>query len=581
MKTKIAGILLNVCAVAILGSGVTFASPIVQNYGKLPLSFIENRGQVDARAKFIFSGPQGAAFFTKSGVTFNLQAPSASWRHDHKRPFDRHRPDLGIDPILGDAIPYTCGQGDEDLRRMGITLPEIEEPEVRKGAVLKMELVGISPDCRIEGTDRLEGKVNYLIGSDQSKWHTDVPTYSGVAYRNAWPGIDCIYHGEQHRLKYDVRIAPGADISQIRIRYTGADKLWLDDSGDLHIQTAAATFVEHVPGIYQQSGSKKRYLIGGYMLIGKNTIRFRVEGYDPSLPLVIDPASDLVWSTFLGGTNDSISAIAVDARGCAYVTGSNCSPDFPTTAGAFCTTMDGIYNVFVTKLNASGSSLVYSTLFGGCVDDRGRAIAIDAAGCAYVTGTAESFDFPTTAGAFCRIGGGGFEGCSCEAFVTKLNASGSGLVYSTFLGGSGGPWGAGDYGNAIAVDAGGSAYVIGSTCSSNFPTTPGAFCRTLYTSTGNYSCFVTKFNSSGSGLVYSTFLGGSICDEGSGIAVDGDCCAYATGSTASPDFPTTAEACQTAFGGWWDAFVTKLNSSGGGLVYSTLLGGSEKTWAMP
>jgi len=219
----------------------------------------------------------------------------------------------------------------------------------------------------------------------------------------------------------------------------------------------------------------------------------------------------------------------------------------------------------VTKLNPTGSGLVYSTYLGGSGDDNGTSIGVDAAGNAYVMGGTSSTNFPTTAGAFQRTFGGGIS----DAFVTKLNPAGSGLVYSTYLGGSGSEGGFG-----IAVDAGGNAYVTGHTGSTNFPTTTGAF-QTSFGG-GGFDAFVTKLNSTGSALVYSTYLGSSGTDNGNGIAVDAAGNAYVTGDTTSANFPTTTGAFQTTFrGGFDDAFVTKLNSTGSALVYSTYLGGSS------
>jgi hypothetical protein len=277
--------------------------------------------------------------------------------------------------------------------------------------------------------------------------------------------------------------------------------------------------------------------------------------------------SALVYSTYLGGGYyDFGHGIAVDASGNAYVTGDTSSTDFPTTAGAFQTTLGGIRNGFVTKLNPSGSAQVYSTYLGGSYSDAGLGIAADRSGNACVTGLTFSTDFPTTAGAFQpTFGGGG----SIDAFVTKLNPTGSAQVYSTYLGGSGG-----DEGLGIAVDASNNAYVTGFTQSTNFPTTSGAFQPTF----GGYNdAFVTKLNATGSApLVYSTYLGGSDFERGFGIAVDTLGNAYVTG-VAGTNFPTTSGAFQTTFGGIIvDAFATKINPTGSApLVYSTYLGGSQ------
>jgi hypothetical protein len=289
-------------------------------------------------------------------------------------------------------------------------------------------------------------------------------------------------------------------------------------------------------------------------------------GYSDAFVTKLNPTGTaLVYSTYLGGTsNDRGSGIAVDAAGNAYVTGSTASANFPTTAGAFQTSYGGNVNAFVTKLNPTGTALVYSTYLGGTGGDGGDGIAVDAAGNAYVTGSTQSANFPTTAGAYQSVGATGV------TFVTKLNPTGTALVYSTYLGGTGG-----DYGDGIAVDAAGNAYVTGYTASTNFPTTPGAFQMSYGGgSGGSYDAFVTKLNPTGTALVYSTYLGGAGDDRGSGIAVDAAGNAYVTGYTSSANFPITAGALQTSFGGNYDAFVTKLNPTGTALVYSTYLGGT-------
>jgi Bacterial Ig-like domain (group 1)/Beta-propeller repeat len=372
-------------------------------------------------------------------------------------------------------------------------------------------------------------------------------------------------------------------------------------------------------------------IAGSYKLKAKNTVGFELAGYDASRPLVIDPV--LVYSTFIGGDrNDQGRDIVVDASGSAYVTGFTDSSEFPTTVGAFDTTYSGsLGDVFVTKLNPSGSALVYSTFLGGSGDDLGLGIAVDTSGSAYVTGRTSASNFPTTVGAFDTTHNGNndvfltklnpsgsalvystfvgdvsfdegdgiavdtfgsayvtgqtfspnfpttvgafdttFNGnVDFATFVTKLNPSGSALVYSTFLGGSGA-----DFGFGIAVDISGSAYVTGFTRSHNFPTTVDAFDTTP---NGDFDVFVTKLNPSGSPpLVYSTFLGGSGSDGGLGIALDTHGSAYITGFTTSPNFPTTVGAFDTTHNGDIDVFVTKLNPSGSvPLVYSTFLGGMD------
>ena len=277
--------------------------------------------------------------------------------------------------------------------------------------------------------------------------------------------------------------------------------------------------------------------------------------------------SALVYSTYLGGNGlDYGNSIAVDSSGNAYVTGDTKSTTFPTMSPLQGSYGGGNTDTFVSKLNASGSALLYSTYFGSTGNEDGTGIAVDSSGNAYVMGDTNSNNLPTSPSAFQSTSVNLGASNPYDAFVFKLNASGSTLVYATYLGGSGQDKGAG-----IAVDGSGNAYVTGYTVSTDFPTTAGAL-QTTYG--GNNDAFVSKLNASGSALVYSTYLGGSANDYGYGIAVDSSGNAYVVGSTASTNFPTTTGALQATNGGNNDAFVSKLNASGSALVYSTYLGGS-------
>jgi hypothetical protein len=272
----------------------------------------------------------------------------------------------------------------------------------------------------------------------------------------------------------------------------------------------------------------------------------------------------LVYSTYLGGSSfENGRAVAINGAGNAYVTGETASSDFPTTAGAYQTTIGGSSDAYITEFNAAGSGLIYSTYLGSADDEFGSGIAIDAAGNAYVAGGTFSTNFPTTSGAYRTS----FVGTGPDAFVTKLNASGSALVYSTYVGTVDATT------VPIAIDGSGNVYLTGQTSATDFPTTPGAF-QTTYGG-GLDDAFVTKLNAAGSGLVYSTYLGGSGVDDGAGIAVNDAGDAFVIGSTNSTNFPTTPDALQTTYGGGGsDAFLTKLNALGSNLLSSTYIGGS-------
>ncbi|MCK4462592.1 MAG: SBBP repeat-containing protein, partial [candidate division Zixibacteria bacterium] len=282
--------------------------------------------------------------------------------------------------------------------------------------------------------------------------------------------------------------------------------------------------------------------------------------YDAFVTKLSSSGNSLVYSTYLGGSNyDWGFGIAVDGSGSAHVTGQTRSTDFPTL-NPYQTNNGGGYNdVFVTKLSSSGNSLVYSTYLGGSGGDEGWSIAVDSSGSAYLTGNTYSTDFPTLNSYQTYQG-------NIDAFVTKLSISGNSLLYSTYLGGS-----SVDSGMSIAVDGSGSAYVTGSTGSTDFPTL-----NPYQNDQGGDDVFVTKLSSLGNSLLYSTYLGGSSLDRVKSIAVDSSGSAYLTGYTGSTDFPTLYPY-QTDQGGE-DVFVTKLSSSGNSLIYSTYLGGSGYDW---
>jgi hypothetical protein len=372
--------------------------------------------------------------------------------------------------------------------------------------------------------------------------------------KGVYAGIDMRYYLEGGRLRYDWVVEPGGDPSQIVFGLEGSEKTYIDSEGRLVFTTRFGEVKLAELRVYQ--GDRE---IGGRFVERPGGWGIEVGSYDPTQLLVIDP---LVYSTYIGGSDwDYGYAIAVDGSGYAYVTGYTRSPNYDVTPGAFQATNGGYGDVFVTKLNATGTALVYSTYIGGSSNEVGYAIAVDGSSYAYVTGRTNSTDYDVTPGAFQTTNEGGR-----EVFVTKLNAAGTALVYSTYIGGSGD-----DHGYAIAVDGSGNAYVTGWTASPNYDVTSGAF---QTTNEGGADVFVTKLNATGTALVYSTYIGGSSGEVGYAIAVDGSGNAYVTGWTASPNYDVTPGAFQTTNGGGDDVFVTKLNAAGTALVYSTYIGGS-------
>jgi hypothetical protein len=535
----------------------SLATPSVQkaraaeNYGKIPLTFEANEGQADKSVKFLSRGNGYGMYLTGHEAALMLCKPVYGTSRA-----DFHR---NASPIGKSAV---C-------------------------EVVHMQLAGANSTVEPRGEERLPGTVNYFVGSDPTKWHASIPTCAKVRYPSIYPGIDLIFYGNQRQLEFDFVIAPHAAPRAIRLRFGGTNELHLVANGDLVVTTANGALAFRKPLGYQVVDGHRHPVAGGFALLGKHTVGFRLGSYDRDKTLVIDPA--LAYSTFLGGSGgDAGNAIAVDTAGNAYVTGQTCSIDFPVTPEAFQTTnqaaADNGCNAFVTKLNPGGTALVYSTYLGGSVFDSANAIAVDTAGNAYVAGQTYSTDFPVTQGAFqVQNNAAGLQ--VANAFVTKLNPTGTALVYSTYLGGSGTVYG-GDIGRAIAVDAADNAYVAGQTYSTDFPVTQGAFQTSNNGAPNNYAnAFITKLNSAGTALVYSTYLGGSggnrlgyMGDVGTAIAVDATGDAYLTGQAGSANFPLTSGAYQTtnhaAANEGANAFVAELNSTGTGLVYSTYLGGS-------
>ncbi|MGH9432442.1 MAG: SBBP repeat-containing protein, partial [Terriglobia bacterium] len=478
------------------------------------------------------------------------------------------------------------------------------------------------------------GKSNYFIGNDPKNWHTNVPNYAEVRYRNVYPGVDLVYYGNQGRLEYDFVVRPGANPGAVRLDVTPASSrhaakarpehgegmaaLRIAANGDLVMRLAGGEIRFHRPLVYQpavapsplatgaedsaatdvaaglsrqdQNGGVKpplhrRYLDGHYVLKAHNRVSFEVGSYDRRKALIIDPV--LAYSSYLGGSGfDQANGIVVDGSGNTYLTGLTNSSDFPQVnqiSGACNGTCGsgGKSVAFVTEINAAGNALVYSSLIGGSGGDNGTGIAVDGSGNAYLTGLTNSSDFPRVnqIPGICN-GTCGSTGGFPDAFATKINASGRALVYSSYLGGSG-P----DTGYSIAVDGSGNAYLTGYTGSTDFPRVnqiPGTCAGLCGKGSPVINAVVTKINAMGSALVYSSLVGGSDQDIGRGIAVDGSGNVYLTGATDSPDFPRLNQipgacngSCGSA-GGGGNAFVTKVNSAGGNLVYSSYVGGSNK-----
>ena len=421
---------------------------------------------------------------------------------------------------------------------------------------LRMQFAGASPAPAIMGHDR-QGDSHYF-GGERGPRTADIPTYGRVEYRNVYPGISVTYYGSQGLLEYDFVVSPGGDPGAIRLAFKGAEAIRVTAGGELVIATPFGEVSHRRPVLYQEVSGRRHPVEGSYVLESADQVRFKVGTYDPNSTLVIDPT--LSSSTYLGGSNlDQGNGVAVDSAGCIYVVGETWSPDFP--AGTSNRKTSGSNSdAFVSKLNSSGTAVLFTSFLSGSSRDVGTAITLDAKGDIYVVGFTYSFDFPTSPGAIRRSPVG-----QEDAFVVKLSGSSGALSYSTYLGGQGS-----DFGTAIAVDSSGCVYVAGYTSSLDFPVTAHPVQSAF--GGGFYDAFVTKLDLTQSKLVYSTFFGGNGIDVASGIAVDAGGSAYVTGSTSSPDLPL--QSTLRAYGGNGDAFVAQFDSAGAHLILSTYLGGS-------
>jgi hypothetical protein len=500
-------------------------------FGRLPLSFEENAGQADASAKFLARGAGYSLALTRRGTLLSL-----------------------------------AGRG-------------------KRHGVLESRFVG-GRAAEVSGTGRLPGHVNYLRGNDPARWQRNVPTYSGVSYSSVWKGIDVAFYGNQRRLEYDYRLAPGADPSQIEMRLSGARHLRVDRAGDLVIGVRGGPVRQLAPRSYQTVSGERQVVKSRYVVRG-DRVGIQVGAYDRQLPLVIDPT--LSYSTYLGGTaNDGGTAIAVDSENNAYIVGVTVSTDFPATDGAKQTDHAVGNDAFVAKLDASGSELTYATYLGGNANDAGGAIAVDpdgdqpddsahpddpTGGVAYVSGVTESTDFPTTSGVIqgSHAGTSGQPvGKRNDAWAAKLNEDGSDLTYSTYLGGSDN-----DTNSGIGIDANDNAYLSGTTSSTDFPNASNS----KSTDTDGW---VAKINATATSVSWSKYLGGNNTDGLYGLARGPQGGTYLTGSTFSTNFPTSGAAYDTTYGNGGDTtfvgsqvFVTKLDDASGTMSFSTYLGGND------
>jgi uncharacterized protein (TIGR03437 family) len=539
----------------------------------VPLSFEPNQGQLSGAVQFLSRGSGYALFLTPGAVVLNLERQ-----------------------VSADT--------------------------------LRMSLIGANAKVGAVGLARQTGVVSYFIGNDPAKWRSGIPTYGKVEYPQIYPGVDLVFYGNQRQLEYDFVVAPGADPSRIAWRIDGA-RASVDAKGDLVLRAPDGPASFKRPVVYQGDGDK-RIRVEGWFTVAGNEIRFRLGSYDHSRALVLDPV--LSYASYLAGTSvDNIGnttgpgylgvgtsqGLALDSAGSAYVTGYTKSIDFPTKnpyESAPPAKQQGVPpgtwpSAFVSKFSPDGSSLVYSTYLGGNGSDYAYAIAVDSNGNAYITGETNSVNFPVTSGAYQTIcdpapnntsesaGTASCNSSNISAFVTKLNSTGTAIVYSTFLGGY-----AYDYATAIAVDSAGRAYIAGNEeeyCSTSyvfqgcFPTTNGAVIAGNRTGGGSPAyAFVAVFDQFGAQLLYSTLFGNLYFNAGNGdtlatgVTVDQSGYFYLVGETTAGDLPTTTGAYQTtaaplgstgtyvtAYRGFVAKFKPVTTTGGASLAWATYLGG--------
>ncbi|HTK95965.1 MAG TPA: SBBP repeat-containing protein, partial [Terriglobales bacterium] len=519
---------------------------LTQQFLNLPLSFEANHGQAVGEAQFLGRAVGYGVMFERDGVAFVL-------------------------------------------------------PGKKQQSIVQLSWVGANT-AELRAEQPLAGRVNYMHGKDQKQWLTDVPTYARVRYQQLYKGVDAVYYGNQRQLEYDLTVAPGADVSGIVLHVSGAEELSIDKRGELVVATKGGELRQHLPTVYQQSGAKREPVAARYILRAGNEVGIALGNYDKTRALVIDPTlsyatylggsgddfgygivvdgygrayvagetrwgfptknafqgnqpnddafvtkfsatgGGLIYSTYIGGSDtEGANGITVDRDGAAYITGSTSSSDFPTTAGAFQQSIAEAPDAFVTKLSASGSSLVWSTYLGGTWVDSGTAISIDSSHRVYVVGrTIESGGFPIVS-CFSAHGGWGY--------ITRFNADGKTLSYSCPFGGRGGVGGSyGAWPTAVFVDSNSQAYVTGSV-GAELETTTGAYrtslaCDDPTDPDATPDAFVLKVAASGSSLIYGTYVGGCGTDQANGIFVNSSGQAYIAGYSLSTNFPTTTGAYQ-------------------------------------
>lgn len=509
----------------------------LDKFGKLPVSFESNQGQFDKSVQFAARGQGYNLFLTREEAVLTLRQNKT------------------------------------------------EKNEATVAKVLRMKTAGSQTASCIEGLNTLPGRSNYFSGNRPAEWKTDITNYERVKYSAVYPGIDLVYYSKQRQLEYDFIVAPQADPKAIQLQFEGADKVSVNENGELVLKVAESEMLQHKPTIYQEINGTRQEVAGHYSVNNDGTVSFEIGQYDSSRELVIDPV--LQYSTFLGGNDDEDArAVAIDLAGNLFITGQTISTNFPVTPGAVQSTIRGTADAYVVKVSPDGSAILFATYLGGNESqfgftDEGNAIAVDGQGNVYVVGTTDAPDFPTTPSALLSSNPGP------SGFLTKISPDGKSLLYSSYIGGGGTP--KVERATGVIICAPSTAFVTGYTSSSSFPTTPTSFSPNKISPPTASDAFLIGIDTAASGsdsLAYGTYLGGMgtaqtapfSIDQIQAVATDLEGHLYVVGHTAASDFPTTANAYDKTFnGGSFDSFVAKILPKGMGaadLVYSSFLGGS-------
>lgn len=504
------------------------------DFGKIPLYFISNQGQMDKHALYYARTQRYTLWLTSEGLVFDfIKKESTSKNNDKQK---------------NNKMTQLPGKFDD-------------QSNIKyQREVSRLIFQNANPHPVVTPIDGTDYKVNYFIGNNKKKWKMDIPTSKAILYQEIYNRIDLKIYGMEREVEYDWKVKPGGRVSDICFKYQDVKSVTIDGSGHLVIDTRMGQLVHKKPVGFQVIDGKLIDIPVAFKQIDPFTYGFQAGSYNTNYELIIDPLV-LVYSTYLGGSNvDNVYSIAVDNSGCAYVAGYTGSINFPLRNPIKNTLEVNYLDGFITKFSSTGNSLIYSTYIGSSNIDYCYGVAVDSNNCAYVVGYTRGSDFPTQNPYQVTFGG------NIDAFITKLSSTGNSLIYSTFIGRSDN-----EYACAVTVDNSGAAYVVGA-AALNFPITSSAF-DTTYNG-GGRDLFVLKMLPSGTDIIYSTYLGGSKTEDVTDLVVDDSGVLYIVGNLDSIDFPT-----QNAYKGYisgiWDAFITKVNASGSGLEYSTYFGGTN------